>query len=322
MKIAACFATAALAAFAFTIAPASAEYPERPVRVVLPFAAGGIADITSRIVTERLGDKLGQRFVIDNQPGAGGISAARSALSAPRDGYVLAWLTSGTPISVSLFKTLPFDPLNDFVPIGGVGEFDGIIATGRDSDLKTFPDFLKAAREQPGKLNGGTIAIGGTQHLTSELLKTSADIDYQAVIFRTTPELIVSVLRKDVHTMIDYYAAMKSGLQDGSLRPLATTGDTRTPYLPDVPTVAESGVPGYEVTSWNSLYAPAGTPPEVIAKLAAALRETLQSPDVKQRLLDLGIVAKPLTGEEQTARMKSEIEKWRKVIERANIPKQ
>lgn len=305
------------------VGPAGAQtYPDRPVRIVLPFAAGGVADITARIVAEALGQRLNQRFVVENTPGAGGISAARSVLASPPDGYTLAMLTNGTAISVPLFKSLPFDPLKDFTPISSLGYFDFVVGTNATSSYKSVADILKAAREQPGKLNVGTINIGSSQNLSAELLKSAANIDFTIVPYRATPEVLVGLLRDDVQVMIDNYAAMKSSLLDKKILAVATTGAARSAVLPNVPTVAESGVPGYDVISWNALFAPAGTPPEVVAKLNEALRAVLADPAVKERALDLGIEAKASTPAEIGGRLKADIEKWGKVIERANIPKQ
>lgn len=297
-------------------------YPDRPVRIVLPFAAGGVADITARIVADALGQKLNQRFVVENTPGAGGIAAARAALSSPADGYTLAMLTNGTAISVPLFKSLPFDPLKDFVPISSLGYFDFVVGTNATSSYKSIGDILKAAREQPGKLNVGTINIGSSQNLSAELLRSTANINFTIVPYRATPEVVVGLLRDDVQVMIDTYAAMKASLLDKKILAVATTGPTRSPALTGVPTVSEGGVKDYEVLSWNALFAPAGTPPDVIAKLNTALQGVLADPSVKQRALDLGIEAKASTPAEIGARLKADIEKWGKVIERANIPKQ
>jgi tripartite-type tricarboxylate transporter receptor subunit TctC len=318
--LAGCLGLAALC----TALPALAQstYPTRPVRVILPFAAGGVADITARVVAERLGDKIGQRFVIENMPGAGGINAARSALSAPPDGYTLAMLTNGTAVSVGLFKSLPFDPIKDFVPISSLGFFDFVIGTNAGSDFKTMKDALAYAKANPGKLNVGTINIGSTQNLSAELLKSAAGVQFQIIPYRGTPEVIISTLRNDVGIMSDNYSAMKSNLQDGKIRAIATTGPKRSVMLKDVPTVQESGVQGYDVVSWNALFAPKGTPKEVVDKLSAALKDVLAQPEVKARLLDLGIEAQWSTPEAIQGRLKSDIDKWGKVIEQAGIPKQ
>src|SRR5215470_6390969 len=164
-------------------------YPTRPVRFVLPFAAGGVADITSRLAADKLGDKLGQRLVIENQPGPGGISAARSVTTAAPDGHTLALLTNGTAISVALYKSLPFDPVKDLAPISALGTFDLVFATSAESEFKTLGDFIKAAREKPGAPNVGTINVGGTQNLGAELFKSSANLNFQIVPYRNTPEI-------------------------------------------------------------------------------------------------------------------------------------
>ena len=298
------------------------SYPSRPVRFVLPFAAAGVADITSRLAAEKLGEKLGQRFVVENQPGPGGIAAARAVLSQAPDGYTIGLVTNGTSIIVALYKALPFDPVKDFACISTIGAFDLVVATNAESELKTLQDFIKGAREQPGKLNVGTITVGGTQNLAAELLKSSAGLNFQIIPYRGTPDVIVALLRNDVQLMIDFYAPMKSTLLDKKIRAVATSGPRRSPFFTDVPTVAEAGVAGYEVTSWNGLFAPVGTPPEVISLLNKTISEIVATPEVKQRYADLGIEAKASTPEELKARLTGDIAKWAAVIERANIPKQ
>jgi tripartite-type tricarboxylate transporter receptor subunit TctC len=305
-------------------APAQAQstYPTRPIRVIVPFAAGGVADITMRIVAESLGDKLGQRLIIENMPGAGGVAAARAVISSTPDGYTLALLSNGTAVSVPLFKSLPFDPVKNFAPISSIGFFDFVVGTNVESSHKTLADLIKFARENPGKLNVGTISVGSTQNLSAALLKSVAGVDFQIVPYRGTPEVIVGLLRKDIDVMIDNYVGMKSALLDQKITAIGTTGEGRSVILKDVPTVAEGGVKGYDVVSWNALFAPAGTPPEVIARLNAGLREVLALPDVKQKLLDLGIEARAGSPEELKARLVDDIAKWTKVIDQAGIPKQ
>jgi tripartite-type tricarboxylate transporter receptor subunit TctC len=303
-------------------ASAAAPYPDRPVRIVLPFAAGGVADTTARIVAEKLGNKLGQRFYIENQPGAGGIAAARTVISSAPDGYTLALLSNGTAVSVSLFSKLPFDPLKDFAPISSLGFFDFIFTTGAGSPFKTLADFIAAAKSKPGTLNVGTINIGSTQNLSAELFKTAAGIDFTIIPYRGTPEVEVSLLQGNIALMIDSYSAIKGNLADGKFRALASSGPVRSESTPDMATVRESGVADYDVVSWNALFAPAATPPEVVTTLNAALQDILADPDVKQRLLELGITAKASTPQDIAARLRSDIDKWQKVIERAGIPKQ
>ena len=303
-------------------AVAAATYPDKAVRIVLPFAAGGVADITARIIAEKLGDRLGQRFYVENQPGAGGIAAARTVISSPPDGHTLALLSNGTAISVSLFKKLPFDPLRDFDPVSSLGFFDFIFCTGVGSDFKTLGDFIAAAKAKPGALNVGTINIGSTQNLSAELFKTAAGIDFTIIPFRATPEAQISLMQGDIALLIDSYSSMKGNLADRKFRALASSGAVRSEATPEVTTLQESGVAGYDVISWNALFAPAGTPPEIVKTLNSALQDILANADVKKKLIELGIEAKASTPQEISARLRSDIDKWREVIEKAGIQQQ
>jgi tripartite-type tricarboxylate transporter receptor subunit TctC len=303
-------------------AGAQAAYPARPVRVIVPFAAGGVADVTIRVVAEKLGDKLGQRFVVENMPGAGGINAARAAVTSAPDGHTLTMLTNGTAISVPLFSSLPFDPLKDFVPISTLGTFDFLFAVKAESEFRSLGDLIRRARQNPGRLNVATIAIGSSQHLSSVLFRSEAGVDLVHVPFRGTPEALLSLMRNDSHLLIDSYAALKSGLEGKQIRALATSGPQRSAALPNVPTVREAGVAGFDVTSWNALFAPKGTPQPVVDTLHKALQEILASAEIKAKLLDLGIEAKSESPAELSERLRADIEKWRAVIEKAKIPKQ
>jgi tripartite-type tricarboxylate transporter receptor subunit TctC len=310
-----------LAAAAFAGEVRAQNYPNRPVRVVVPFAAGGMADITTRLLSDKLGEKLGERIIIENEPGAGGIVAARQVLSAPADGYTLILVTSGTATSVPRFNKLPFDPINDFAPISGFSTFDITLATNASAPYATLGDVLKDVRAHPGAINVGTINVGSTQNLATELLRTAAGVNFTIIPYRTTPDLMVALLRNDIALAIDYYATMKGGLEDGKLRLLATSGEKRAEFSPNVPTVAEAGVPGYVAKSWNALFAKAGTSPQIIAKLNQTVREIVAQPDFRQRMLDLGLEAQAGPPEEIAARLKADIAKWAKVIDEAHIPK-
>ena len=301
---------------------AQTKYPNKAVRIVLPFAAGGVADITARVIAEKLGGKLGGRFYVENQPGAGGIAAARTVISSPRDGHTLALLSNGTAVSVSLFNNLPYDPLKDFDPISSLGFFDFVFATTPESEFKTLAEFIATAKAKPGALNVGTINVGSTQNLSAELFKTAAGIDFTIIPYRGTPELLVSTMQGNLALMIDSYSSIKGNLVDKKIRALASSGSVRSESTPDIPTLRESGVADYDVVSWNALFAPAGTAPEIVKTLNQALQEILGDADVTKRLLELGIEARASTPEEISARLKSDIEKWRKVIEKAGIQKQ
>jgi tripartite-type tricarboxylate transporter receptor subunit TctC len=317
-----CRTLAALPLFATLDVARAQAYPSRPVKVILPFGAGGVADVTSRLAAEKLGDRLGQRFVIENQPGAGGINAARSVLSAAPDGYTLGLVTNGTAISAAIFKQLPFDPVKEFVNISTLGYFELVFVTNADGGFPTLEEFIRKVRAEPGKLNVGTIAIGSTQHLGAELFKSTAKLDFQMVTYRNSPDAIVALLRNDIQLLIEFPPAVRGALQDKKIRAVATSAPRRSPVFPDVPTVAESGVPGYEVTSWNGLFAPNGTPKEVVDTINKAMHDILADETIKKRYLDLGVEAKASSPEELRGRLVADIKKWSDVIERANIPKQ
>src|SRR5438105_5293457 len=223
-RFSAALASAAAIVFEPLRARGQQNYPNRPVRFVLPFAAAGVADITARLAAEKLGDKLGQRFVVENQPGPGGIAAARAVLSQAADGYTIGLVTNGTAISAAIYRALPFDPVKEFATISTVGAFDLFFATNIDSELKTLADFIKAARAQPGKLNVGSINVGGTQNLAAELFKSSAGLNFQIIPYRGTPDVIVALLRNDVQLMVAFYAPMKPTLQDQKIRAVGSSG--------------------------------------------------------------------------------------------------
>lgn len=314
---------AALAASALPAGWARAQtWPSRPVRVVVPFGAGGATDITVRIASEKLGDKLGQRFVVENLPGAGGIPSARAVLSGGSDGHVVGVATNGTAVSVSLFKELPFDPVKDFEMVSTLGLFEAVFVVNPASPYKTLADFIAAAKANPGKLNVATVTAGGSQHLAAELFKIETGTQFQIVTYKTSPEVVTSVLRNDAHMAIEFYTAVRSHLADKRLLGLATSGARRSATLPEIPTVAEGGVPGYDVTSWNAFYVLKGTPPESIRALNLAVQEVVAMADVRRRFGEVGIEAKASTPAELSARLRADVDKWAKVIARAGIPKQ
>ncbi len=310
------------AAIPFAPVLAQTAYPSKPVRITVPFAAGGIADITTRIVAERLSAKFGQQFIVENMQSAGGINAARGALQGGTDGHTLTLFTNGTAISVGLFKNLRYDPIKEFTPISGIGQFDFVFATGGDSRFKTLADVLKESRDKPGSLNIGTVAIGSTQHLCAELFKSLANIDIKIVPFRTTGDVLLAAIRGDIAVAVDPYATMKANLVDGRLRALAMSSVTPSPFLPDVPSVAAAGVPGFDVPSWNALFAPAGTPQPIIDTINKAMAEILADPAVKKRMLDVGIEAKATTPQDIAGKLKSEIDRWTAIIDKAGSEKQ
>jgi tripartite-type tricarboxylate transporter receptor subunit TctC len=308
----------------FATAPHTAsaqKYPDRPVRIIIPLGPGGVGDISTRIVADKLGQKLGQRFIVENMPAAGGIAAARAAMSAPADGYTLILFTGGVASSVPLYKDLGYDPLKDFTPISSMGYFDCLVVTNGASQFKTLEDFLKEAKEKPGTLNAGVISAGGVQLLTANYLKQMSGANFVIVPFKTTPDAIIALMRNDVHMVVDFYAALKAGISDGKLRAVAWTGPKPSPALPNLKTAQEQGVKDFQAASWNSYYVKAGTPPAVIATLNKALHEVVSDPEVKKKLLDFGIDSRASTPEQMDAQMRSDIKKWTEVIEKAGIEK-
>jgi len=317
------FALAGLAAIATLSLPQTAsaqgKWPERPVKLVLPFGPGGVADVTSRIMADKLGDKLGQRFVIENMASAGGINAARSVTSAAPDGYTMGLVTNGTAISVATFKSLPFDPVKDFELISTIGQFDLAFAANTDSEFKTLGDFIRAAKANPGKLNIGTIIAGSTQNLGAELFKMMGELNVQIIPFKNSPDLVVAVLRNDVQLVVDFPPAIQGQVNDKKLRVLATSSPKRSPLNPDIPTVAEAGVTGYEVTSWNAVGAPKGTPKEIVETMNRAMREVLAMPDVKTQFAQVGVVTSASSPDELKTRLVADIKKWNDVVDKAGI---
>jgi len=320
-------ATRILTALAATLlaatlpATAQSHYPERPVMLIVPYAAGGVADTGMRILAEKLSSKLGQQVVVDNRPGAGGIIAAKAGSSAAPDGYTLLMTGNNNGISASLFKSLPYNILTDFTSVSTVSFFDLLIVTRAGSPLKSMADVVAAARAHPGKLNIGTINPGSTQNLAAELFRSTADVKVTIVPFRTSPDMAGAILRGDIDVAFEFYAALQGLIADNKIRVLASTGTKRTAYLPDVPTVAESGIGGYEVLSWNGISAPAKTPKPIIATLEQAINAVLPLPDVQEKARRLGMEMRAGTPEQMTARIKDDIAKWSAVIEKAGIPK-
>jgi tripartite-type tricarboxylate transporter receptor subunit TctC len=319
------FALLALsAAVILALAPlgqAQAKWPDKPVRIILPFGAGGVADVTARIMADKLSDKLGQRFVIENMPGPGGIAAARAVIQAPPDGYTMALVTNGTAISVAAFNKLPFDPVKDLQMVSMVGAFDLVFVVNAQSEYKTLGDFIKAGMAAPGKLNIGTIAVGGTQNLGAELFKSLAGLNLQIVPYKNSPDIVVALLRNDVQMLVEFPPAVQGQVNDGKLRILATSSPKRSSLMPNIPTVAEGGVNGYEVISWNGIAVPKGTPQDVIDSMNKAMREALAEPALKASFDKVGVEAHASTPAELADRLKSDITKWDAVIATAGIPK-
>jgi tripartite-type tricarboxylate transporter receptor subunit TctC len=319
----ACGLVAAVTVAAMTHLPAGAQapYPQRPVMLIVPYGAGGIADTGMRIVADKLGARLGQQVVVDNRPGAGGIIAAKAGSSAAPDGHTLLMTGNNNAISEVLFRSLPYNVLTDFASTSTTSFFDLLIVTREGSPLRTLQDVVKAAQASPGKLNIGTINPGSTQNLAADLFRSTAGINVTIVPFRTSPDMAGAILRGDLDLAFEFYAAIQGQILDHKMHVLASTGTKRTAYLPDVPTVQEGGVAGYEVVSWNGISVPAATPKPIVDTISRAINEVLPLPDVQEKSQRLGMDMHASTPEEMTARMKADIAKWGAVIEKAGIPK-
>jgi putative tricarboxylic transport membrane protein len=302
-------------------ASAQADYPNRPVQMIIAYGAGTIGDVSMRILAEKLSNRLGKNFVVENRPGAAGVVAAKAAATAIPDGYTLFLVGNSYAISTALFKSLPYDVLKDFVPISAVATFDFLVVTKKDSKFKSMKDVIAYAKANPGKLNIATLSPGTTQYLAVELLKVAAGVDVTAVTFRSSPDAASALLRGDVDLDMDSYAPLKPLLDGGKIDVIATTGRDRVPFLSGVPTVIEGGLPNFDVTSWNGLAAPAGVPAPIIAKLNKAVNESLQTPEAQETGRKLGMQMHGSTPEELQARLKGDIAKWSDLIEKAHIPK-
>lgn len=310
------------AAFCATVSASAQNYPTKPIHVIVGFGPGGVADLTCRVVAQKLSAQLGQQVLIENRPSAGGIIAADAVAKATPDGYTLLLMSNGNAVSASLFKSLPYDTVADFASVSTLGFFDIAVITKSDSKLNSIKDLVAYAKANPGKLNLGTINIGSTQHLSAELFKGMSGIDAMIVPYKGSPDVLVALRGNDVQVAFDMLAPIMSQLKSGVVRVIAITSDRRFPGLPDVPTVAESGVPGYQASSWNAISLPAKTPRAIIDRLNKEINTALAAPEVRSKLLDLGVVARGGTPEQMKTLLVSDIDKWRGVIERAKIEKQ
>ena len=315
-------AAATVVAIGPSQAQIAAGYPRKPVHVLVPYGPGGVADLTMRLLGEKLGNALKQQFVIENRPGAGGIVAMRDLLRSPPDGYSLGEMGNGQAISASLFNSLPYDVLKDFSPISVTANFEMLLAVSDGSAYRSLKDIVEAARKSPGKLNIGAINPGSTQNLSAHLFAQITGAEFTIITYRTTPDLLTALLRGDVVLGFDYYAALQGVIAPGKLRIIATSGEHRNPLLGDVPTAKESGFPSYIVTSWNGLAGPAGLPSDVLNLLNAEINRALAAPDLAQKATTLGIDARGSTPEEMHDRLAQDAQKWRQVIAQAGIPKQ
>jgi tripartite-type tricarboxylate transporter receptor subunit TctC len=301
--------------------PATAQnYPNQSIKMIISFGAGGGSDIVGRIVAQRMQEKLGQPVVIENRPGAGGLLGNEAVASAPKDGYTLGVQTAGQIITPVMTKVVRFQPVDSFEWIGEIAVAGLLIVVRPDYPYKDIKSLVAAAKAEPGKIVFGSPGFGATQHLAAELFKQVAGVNMLHVPYRTTPEATTALLSKNTDVLFDTVTALLGQVQSGQLRALAVTSKDRDPAVPDVPTVAESGVvPNYDVTTWYGLYGPKGMPKPVVAKLNKVLNEILEEPETKSRLTKTGVIVKGSTPEAWAEFVAAEYKKWSAVREKAGL---
>ena len=308
--------------FAHDRVRAEPSFPAKPIHIVIPYGAGGVADLTMRLLAQKLTERTKQQVVIENRPGAGGLLSAKSVLEAPPDGYTLGVIGNGQAIAMTLFKRRPYNVLTDFTFVSITARFEMLLAVKADSPLKNLQDVVTAARTNPGRLNFGAINPGSTQNLSAHLLKQVSGVDVAIVPYKTTPDLVTAVLRGDVDVGFEFYAGLQAVISDNQVRIITTSGEERNPLLRNVPTAKESGFPEYIVTSWNGLAAATGMPPDKLAILNQHINVALSDPALQATASTLGMDARGSTPQEMRDRMAADVQKWAAVIEKAGIEKQ
>jgi tripartite-type tricarboxylate transporter receptor subunit TctC len=298
---------------------AQADYPSRPITLIVPFGAGGIADLTARAVAQHMQGTLKQAIVVDNRPGAGSIAGSTAVARAAADGYTMLLMSNGNAVSATLFKKLPYAPVKDFEPVGMLGVFDLALFVDAGSRFKSLNELVTYAKANPGQLTIGTIAAGSTQNLSAELFKTVSGIDAVIIPYKGTPDVLTALRGKQVDVGFEILGPMISQVKGGVIRALAVTSGKRFPLLADVPTVAEAGIARYDVASWNALALPAKTPKSIVQKLNAAANAAVKSPEVIAQLEKLGVRPQGGTPEQMATLLGSEIKRWGDVIRASKI---
>jgi tripartite-type tricarboxylate transporter receptor subunit TctC len=290
------------------------NYPTRPVRLIVPFATGGGADIIARTVAQKLSEAYGQQFVVENRPGAAGNIGVELVARSPADGYTLLLNSSNFSTNVSLFSKLNFDPIKDFEPISLLAAAPYVLVVHPSLPVRTVKDLIAVARASPGKLTYGSAGNGTPAHLGMELIKATAKIDMVHVPYKGSIPHLSDLVAGQIAAGFDNVLSSVPLVRAGRLRAIAVSGATRSPALPEVPTVAESGLPGFDVTVWNGILAPAGTPREITARLHSEIISALQKPDVRSRMAGLGVDIIGSTPQEFAAFIRRDIDKWAAVI--------
>jgi tripartite-type tricarboxylate transporter receptor subunit TctC len=300
-------------------ASAQGAYPDRPVRVVVPFAAGGTTDIFARLLGERLSQALGQQFVIENRGGAGGNIGADAVAKADPDGYTLVMGTVGThAINASLYAKMPYDALGDFAPVAYVAGVPNLMVVNpKNVKAANVQDFIAEAKGAARRFNMASSGNGTSIHLSGELFKQITGVEMPHVPYRGSGPAVNDLIGGQVDVMFDNLPSSIEHAKAGTLRPLAVTSAQRSPAIPNVPTLAESGLPGFEATSWFALFAPKGTPAAIVAKLNQEVRKALETPELQKRFAELGGEIRPMSPDELAAYVRSEHDKWAKVVKTA-----
>jgi tripartite-type tricarboxylate transporter receptor subunit TctC len=308
----------AFAVFALPNPAAAEDYPLRPVRLIIPFPAGGSNDVVGRLVATYLGERFGRQLVVDNRSGAGGVIGTEAVAKSPPDGYTLLLVSMAHAVNPWLYR-LPYDPIKDFAPVALLAEGTNVLAVHPSVPATSVKELIALAREKPGALDYASAGIGTFQHLGGELFKLMAGVDMVHVPFRGGGPSMLSVVGG--HTKVTFPSLAQSVpyIKSGTLRALGVGARTRIPVLPDVPTVAEAGVPGYEAVNWWGVVAPAGTPPAIVGRLNGEIASVLKSTEVQKQLAGEGATPAPMTPEEFGRLMASETEKWGKVVKQGGI---
>ncbi|KHJ53588.1 ABC transporter substrate-binding protein [Aureimonas altamirensis] len=311
-------AVALMALVAAGAAPAAAqtEFPTQPVTMVVPFAAGGSTDLVARIVAQRMSQELGQQVLVDNRGGAGGMLGATAVAQAQPDGYTILMGTIAThALSASLYANPPFDPVADFAPVAWLVTVPNVLTVNPQFPAQNVEELIALLKEKPGEYAYASSGNGTPLHLSGELFKSMAGVDIIHVPYQGSGPALVDVIGGAVPISFDNLPSSTEPIRSGQLRALAVTTKERAPNFPDIPTMEEAGVPGYETNSWNALFAPAGTPPEVIARLNEAANTAIQDPEVQKRLAEVGAQIVGSTPEELGEHVKAEVDRWRPVVE-------